>query len=153
MAREVLKLEWWKGPLDFYHFPSSTGFEIDGEGHFRGQWGEGRGSILKRDIVCCLQALAAGGRLVRISHRDMGAANLALIIQEAISSMEPSFILLSAAYATAGWGEGAGRVWYRDELLAGLQQQQLECESSRAGAAGCIWIRQCKKKPSPKLTM
>lgn len=87
MAREVLRVEWWKGPLDFYHIPSSTGFQIDGEGHFTGQWGERRSSILKRDIACCLQTLTAGGRLVRISHRDMGTANLALIIQEAINCL------------------------------------------------------------------
>jgi hypothetical protein len=150
MAWQV-RLPWWEGRLDFYHFPSSTAIQIDGEGHFTGQWWEGRESIMQRDIRCCLQAMAADARIVRISHRDMGAANLALMLHEVISSSSSRFIVLSAAIAHAGWVEEGGRRWYADELLQGVQQQlrrrrrhhqqqQQQCNASLRWQGGCLWI-------------
>lgn len=135
-----VRLRWWDGPIDFLHFPTRTAFQIDGEGHFTGQYGESRDVILKRDISCCLKAISAGAKMVRISHQDMVDSRVAIMVQEAIESQQPSFIMVSAAYRTAGWGVGEARRWYMNELLEGIQQQHPLCSNSIKGQAGCTWI-------------
>lgn len=132
-------LQWWPAaPVDFYHFPSCTAFQIDGEGHFTGQFGEDRKCILKRDLKCCLHAASANGRIVRISHRNMTSAALVDIIYEAINSTCEHFIVLSAAFGTAGWKEEAKQFYYKDVLLQKLVAVYPGAKCTTLGH-GCIW--------------
>ena len=90
-----VRLQWWTGLVDFYHFPSKTSFQVDGEGHFTCQYGEDRQQLLKRDIECCVAAMHAGARLVRVSHRDLTDERMACILDAALNNPLPHFILLS----------------------------------------------------------
>ena len=116
---------WCAAAVDFYHFRTHTSVQLDGAGHFTGQWGEARQVILQRDIRICKQAMAGNARLLRIAERDLGDTTL---VEAAMSSSHRHFILLSAAFNTVCWqcASTGTMQYYKDVLLEQLGQGRCE---------------------------
>lgn len=109
---------WWTRRVDFYHFPTHMALQIDGKGHFEGQWYLCKKDVLMRDISCCVAAYKAHAKLARVSHVDLAAAHGQCIIAAAIESRVPHFIVLSYGCWTATWNDDKGMQFsYIKELL------------------------------------
>jgi hypothetical protein len=128
---------WWIGRVDFYHFPTHVALQIDGKGHFKGQWYLGKKDVLMRDIKCCVAAYKESAKLVRVSHADLAAAHGQCIIKAAIQSKLAHFIVLSYGCWTATWQDAEGlQSCYLKELLGQMQGGA----NLHIGACGEIWI-------------
>lgn len=129
--------QWWTGRVDFSHFPTHMALQIDGRGHFEGQWYMGKKDVLMRDINCCLASHKGRAKLVRVTHGDIAAAHGQGIITAAIESRLEHYIVLSNGCWTATWqDEGGLQFCYVTELL----RQLSGVTNLHLGAFGELWI-------------
>lgn len=111
-----VQLPFWHGRIDFYHIPSQTAIQIDGNSHFYGMHHRTKPQQIMIDIECCSKAWKQGARLLRVHHlhSDMAGA-----IAAATQLPFSSFVMLTVQYkGVSVWHDGQQQPYI--EWVAGM---------------------------------
>ena len=126
-----VRLGFWNGRVDFYHIPSKTVIQADGDSHFKRMYERAPQAQLLMDIECCAEAWRQGVRILRVHHK-YSRAEEAMIV--ATQLPYPKFVMLAGDYESAViWHQGQ-HVSYVDLLRARLGG----VERGVIGVAGCV---------------
>lgn len=105
--------KWWSGRVDFYHYPSKTIIQVDGEPHFEGVRKLKPCTLLQNDMKCCSKVWQQQARMLRIHYADIDAS--AEYVQRCIAKQGP-FIVLSPSFAMVGCSQGSISWSYTPQL-------------------------------------
>lgn len=122
---------WWKGRVDFYHYPTETIIQVDGPPHFEGHRNQQPCLLLQKDIECCVKVLQQHGRMLRIHHMDIEES--AEAVHKAINK-EGAFIALSPKFADVSDVQGNIVKSYMSMIC-----NRLECDVTRDDDS-MIWL-------------
>lgn len=90
-------LGFWPGRIDFYHMPSKTAMQVDGNSHFTVAHHKHPHDQLINDLRCCRKAWLGRGRLLRV-HGDHG--NMKTTALAAIQLPYSRFVMVTRVYET-----------------------------------------------------
>jgi hypothetical protein len=103
-------LPFWRGRVDFYHIPSGTAMQADGNSHFRSMHHRAPHIQLLNDIECCRKAWKKGWRLLRV-HHSYARCGEAMIIATQLPHVR--FVMLAGCYEKVV-------VWYNGQHISYL---------------------------------
>jgi hypothetical protein len=129
---------WWEGLIDFAHIPplgepmeQGIYIQVDGSSHFTENRGVEVPKKLESDLGCCMAALNAHAKLIRLHWKEMHL--LGPIMADAQQCGKSSFVMLSPGFRfVKSWGPKVEEDV--PELLKQKLGQGFSKEESNSGA-------------------